>query len=242
MAGNFRLLHFRSGPAGRRPSSRAGAKCAWSVGRDDGATVAGDADRQAQSVASSIDEWRGHMGSNRVRRVVIAGGGTAGWIAASALAYQFRDLIDITLVESSKIGTVGVGESTVPTIQAFHRFLNIDEQEFLREAAGAFKLSISFENWRRPGERYIHPFGLTGKGTLVCPFHHFWLDSVRRGMNSELGDYCLETVASRGDKFALLDGVQVNYAYHLDAALYTRFLRKKFEKYGIKHVEGKIHE
>src|SRR5699024_7606537 len=112
-------------------------------------TVAGDVDRQAQSVTSSIGKWRGDMGSNRVRKVVIAGGGTAGWIAASALAYQFRELLDITLVESSKIGTVGVGESTVPTIRGFHQFLNIDEQEFLREVAGAFKLSISFENWRR---------------------------------------------------------------------------------------------
>src|SRR5699024_7078542 len=106
------------------------------------------------------------MSSNRIRKVVIAGGGTAGWIAASTLAYQFRDLLDITLVESKKIGTVGVGESTVPPVRNFHRFMNIDEQELLREVAGTFKLSISFENWTRPGERYIHPFGLTGKGTL----------------------------------------------------------------------------
>ena len=180
------------------------------------------------------------MDTNRIRRVVIAGGGTAGWIAASALVHQFRGLIEITLVESKRIGTVGVGESTVPPIRNFHRFLNIDEREFLSAVAGTFKLSISFENWRRHGERYIHPFGVSGKGTLVCPFHHFWFDSVRRGMQSELGDYCLEAVASCGDRFALLEDSKVNYAYHFDAALYTRFLRRKFGSNGLKHIDGNI--
>ena len=182
------------------------------------------------------------METGQIRKVVIAGGGTAGWLAACALSHQFRDRLDITLVESEQIGTVGVGESTVPPIRTFHRFLQIDEQEFLRAVAGTFKLSISFENWRRPGERYIHPFGITGQGTLVCPFHHFWLDSLRRGMQSELGDFCLETVASRGDQFALQTQPQVNYAYHFDAGLYARFLRRISEGYGLKRVEGKIRE
>ena len=182
------------------------------------------------------------MDKGRVRKVVIAGGGTAGWLAGLALAHQFRDLLDITLVESEQIGTVGVGESTVPPIRAFHRFLQIDEQDFLREVAGTFKLSISFENWRRPGERYIHPFGITGQSTLVCAFHHFWLDSLRRGMRSDLGDYCLETLASREDRFALGMQPEVNYAYHLDAGLYARFLRRRAEAHGLKRVEGKIRE
>ena len=91
------------------------------------------------------------MEKGRIRRVVIAGGGTAGWLAAAALTHQFRDLLDVVLIESEQIGTVGVGESTVPPIRNFHRFLQIDEQEFLREVAGTFKLAISFENWRRPG-------------------------------------------------------------------------------------------
>ncbi|MBC7988990.1 MAG: tryptophan 7-halogenase [Luteimonas sp.] len=181
-------------------------------------------------------------GKDRICKVVIAGGGTAGWIAACALSHQFRGRLDITLVESEQIGTVGVGESTVPPIRSFHRFLQIDEQEFLRAVAGTFKLSISFENWRKHGERYIHPFGITGQSTLVCGFHHFWLDSLRRGMQSELGDYCLETVASRGDQFDLSQQPQVNYAYHLDAGLYARFLRRKSEDYGLKRIEGKIHE
>lgn len=180
--------------------------------------------------------------SGQIRKVVIAGGGTAGWLAACALSHQFRDRLDITLVESEQIGTVGVGESTVPPIRTFHRFLQIDEQEFLRAVAGTFKLSISFENWRRPGERYIHPFGITGQGTLAMPFHHFWLDSLRRGMPSELGDFCLETVASREDRFALQTQPQVNYAYHFDAGLYAKFLRRLAEGYGLKRVEGKIRE
>ncbi|NYF22367.1 tryptophan halogenase [Xanthomonas sp. JAI131] len=178
----------------------------------------------------------------QIRKVVIAGGGTAGWIAACALAHQFRELLDITLIESEQIGTVGVGESTVPPIRSFHRFLQIDEQEFLRSVAGTFKLSISFENWPRHGERYIHPFGLTGQSTLVCAFHHFWLEAQRRGMVSDLGDYCLETVASRVDRFALQQSPPVNYAYHLDAGLYARLLRRHAERHGLKRVEGKIQQ
>jgi tryptophan halogenase len=182
------------------------------------------------------------MKEGRIRKVVIAGGGTAGWLAAAALTHRFRERLDVVLVESEQIGTVGVGESTVPPIRSFHRFLQIDEQAFMREVAATFKLSISFEHWRRPGERYIHPFGVTGQGTLDCAFHHFWLDSLRRGMPSKLGDYCLETVASRGDLFALLQQPQVNYAYHLDAGLYARFLRRRAEGHGLRRIEGKIRE
>lgn len=177
-----------------------------------------------------------------IRRVVIAGGGTAGWLAACALAHQFRERLDITLVESEQIGTVGVGESTVPPIRTFHRFLQIDEQAFLRAVAGTFKLSISFEHWRRPGDRYIHPFGITGQSTWAAGFHHFWLDAQRRGMTSELGDFCLETLASRADRFALGTDPQINYAYHLDAGLYAGFLRRIAESHGLRRIEGKIRE
>ncbi|NYZ63232.1 tryptophan halogenase family protein [Luteimonas deserti] len=175
-----------------------------------------------------------------VRKVVIAGGGTAGWLAGCALAHQFRDRLDITLVESDQIGTIGVGESTVPPIRSFHRFLQIDEQAFLRAVAGTFKLSISFEGWRRPGHHYIHPFGMTGQGTLAAGFHHFWLDSLRRGMSSELGDFCLESVASRAARFSLQTRPQVNYAYHLDAGLYAQFLRGIAERHGLVRIEGRI--
>ena len=200
------------------------------------------------------------MENNRIRKVVIAGGGTAGWVAACALTHQFRDLLDITLVESEQVGTVGVGESTIPTIRTFHRLLQIDEREFLSSVAGSFKLAISFENWIRPGTRYIHPFGTTGVNTWSCDFHQFWLESLRRGMKSELGDYCLETVAARHDRFALFDAGQnsqqwsmrwtkaatamnrgdVSYAYHFDAGLYAAFMRVQCEGRGLKRIEGKI--
>ena len=126
----------------------------------------------------------------KIRKVVITGGGTAGWVAAAALSHQFRDLLDIVLVESEQIGTVGVGESTIPPLRTFHRLLQIDEREFMRAVAATFKLSISYENWLRPGDHYFHPFGHTGLGTWACDFHHFWLDGLRRGMRSELGDFC----------------------------------------------------
>jgi len=182
------------------------------------------------------------MEKGRIRKVVIAGGGTAGWIAATALSHQFRDLLEIVLVESEQIGTIGVGESTIPPIRAFHRFVQIDEREFMREVACTFKLGISFEDWHRQGARYFHPFGMTGRGTATCDFHHFWLDSMRRGMPSELGDFCLEAVAARTDRFALLAQAEVNYAYHLDAGMYARFLRRIAERHGAVRIEGTIRE
>ena len=181
------------------------------------------------------------MSKQEIRKVVIAGGGTAGWVAAAALSHQFRGLLDITLVESEQIGTVGVGESTVPPIRTFHRFLQIDEQEFMRAIAGTFKLGISFENWRRPGERYIHPFGITGKSTWACEFHHFWLDSLRAGMQSELGDYCLEMQASRAGS-SRRRRVRRSTTPTISTRGYTRFLRSFAESYGAKRVEGKIRE
>ncbi len=182
------------------------------------------------------------METPQVRRVVIAGGGTAGWLAAAALSHQLRDIIEITLIESEEIGTVGVGESTIPPIRTFHRLLQIDEQEFMRATAATFKLGISFENWGRPGDRYIHPFGITGKSTWACEFHHFWLHSLKKGMSSQLGEFCLEHAAAAADKFASSPQSGINYAYHLDAGIYARFLRRFSERYGAKRVEGKIKE
>src|SRR6186997_933603 len=105
-----------------------------------------------------------------VRKVVIAGGGTAGWVAAMALSKQFGELLDITLVESEEIGTVGVGESTVPPIVAFHRVLGIDEREFMRECAATFKVAIWFENWGKLGSWYLHPFGVHGQRAWMADF------------------------------------------------------------------------
>ncbi len=175
-----------------------------------------------------------------VKKVIIAGGGTAGWIAAAALSQQFGELLDITLIESDEIGTVGVGEASIPPMRTFHSFLSIDEQEFMRATEATFKLAIGFENWGNIGDRYIHSFGKTGKETWVCGFHHFWLRGLEIGITEELGTYSPETQAALVHKFANSPQANFNYAYHLDATLYAKFLRKFSEARGAKRVEGKI--
>ncbi len=182
------------------------------------------------------------MSTREVRKVVIAGGGTAGWVAAAALSHQFRDLLEIVLIESEEIGTIGVGESTIPPIRTFHRLLGIGEQDFMRATAATFKLGISFEGWRTGTDHYIHPFGITGKSTWACDFHHFWLHSLAKGIQSELGDYCIELQAAKAKKFFTSPQSEINYAYHLDAGIYAKFLRKFSEGFGAKRIEGKIKE
>lgn len=198
-----------------------------------------------------VPEERRHLNANhlesivnttQVKKVVIVGGGTAGWVAAAAISQQLGKLLDITLIESDAIGTVGVGESTVPPMRVFHKLLRIDEQEFMRATAATFKLGIWFENWGKAGDRYIHPFGRNGKPTWLCEFHHFWLRSLEEGSSAQLGDYCLEWQAAKAGKFATSPQSDINFAYHIDAALYAKFLRKFAEAHGAKRVEGKIKE
>jgi len=180
------------------------------------------------------------MNTKPIKRVIIAGGGTAGWVAAAALSQQFGGLIDLVLVESDDIGTVGVGEASIPPMKSFHNFLNINEQEFMRATEATFKLGIGFENWARKGDNYIHSFGITGQSTWVCEFHHFWMRGLELGIKTELGAYCAELQAAKAHKFAISPQTNLNYAYHLDATLYARFLRKFSEARGIKRIEGKI--
>jgi tryptophan halogenase len=175
-----------------------------------------------------------------VKKVVITGGGTAGWVTAASLAKHFGELLDIVLVESEEIGTVGVGEATFPSILAFHRLLELDEREFMRASKATFKLGISFENWGTLGDRYIHAFGTIGRSTWMGDFQHYWLAAQEAGFGGELGDYCFERKAAEQGKFALSDKVQVNYAYHFDAGLYAAFLRRNSEARGVKRIEGKI--
>jgi tryptophan halogenase len=176
----------------------------------------------------------------RIKRVVIAGGGTAGWIAAYALATQLGEIVDVTLVESDEIGTVGVGESTIPTARTFHQFMGIDEEEFVRATGSTFKLGISFEDWAREGDRYIHSFGVMGRSTWMVDFHHFWLRARELGIGGDIGTYCLEHEAALAERFGPSKNVPLNYAYHLDAGLYGRYLRGRAEAQGVKRVEGKI--
>lgn len=178
----------------------------------------------------------------KVRRVVIAGGGTAGWMVAAGLSKSLGRLIDIRLVESDEIGTVGVGEATIPTLMNFHHLLDINEQEFMAATQATFKLGISFENWRDVNQDYIHSFGLTGTDHWTAGFQHFWMKGRERGLAGDYGDYCLELKAAQANKFAHLPRNGMNYAYHLDASAYARYLRKFSERFGVQRIEGKIVE
>jgi tryptophan 7-halogenase len=180
------------------------------------------------------------LNTQKRKKVVIAGGGTAGWIAATALSRQLGPLLDITLVESDEIGTVGVGEATIPTARTFHRLMDIDEQEFMRATNASFKLGIAFENWGEVGDRYIHSFGRIGKGVWMGDFHHFWLQGRAAGIAGEIGDYCLEMRAAEAQRFGKIDNVPISYAYHLDATAYAAYLRSKSEAAGVVRIEGKI--
>ncbi|HET6431975.1 tryptophan halogenase family protein [Dyella sp.] len=177
-----------------------------------------------------------------VRRVVIAGGGTAGWMAAAALSRTLGKVLDITLIESEEIGTVGVGEATIPTLVTFHRLLDINEQEVMAATNATMKLGIAFDGWRDVGEDYIHSFGTTGKDHWTAGFQHFWLKGRERGLARDYGEYCLELRAAQENRFAHLPNGGINYAFHLDSGLYARFLRRFSEGYGVRRVEGRIGE
>jgi tryptophan halogenase len=175
-----------------------------------------------------------------VRRVVIAGGGTAGWMVAAAVSKILGKVLDITLVESDLISTVGVGEATIPSMVSFHKLLDIDEQEFMAATQATFKLGISFEHWRDVDEHYFHSFGMTGSDHWTAGFQHFWMKARKRGMAGDYGDYCLELKAAEAGCFSHLPNGGMNYAYHLDASRYAKYLRKFSESYGVKRIEGKI--
>lgn len=175
-----------------------------------------------------------------IKKVVIAGGGTAGWIAAAALSKALGKGLDITLVESDQIPTVGVGEATIPALHTLHQILELNEREFMSATNATFKLGISFESWRDQGHSYIHSFGRAGKDFWACSFVHFWLAGLACGQRADYGDYCLEHLAARENKFALLKNTKVNYAYHLDAGLYSGLLREQSEARGVRRQEGKI--
>ena len=177
---------------------------------------------------------------NRVQRVIIVGGGTAGWMAAAGLAKSLGQTIDITLVESDDIGTVGVGEAVIPLIKSFHALLELKEDEFLRAVNGTIKLGIEFENWGRLGESYFHPFGPTGVEAWAAQFHHYWLKARRHGNTDELRDFSLEASMAQAGRFTLDSAPQPQYAYHFDASLYAKYLRKLSEANGVRRIEGKV--
>jgi tryptophan 7-halogenase len=181
-----------------------------------------------------------------IRSVLIVGGGTAGWMAAAALAHAAPRGLAITLVESDAIGTVGVGEATIPPIRLFNQTLGIDEAEFLRETKGSFKLGIEFIGWGREGHRYFHPFGTHGKSFDLVAVHQHWLAAGGSDTGIAFDDLSMAWGAAQRGRFAtpMADPRSVastfDYAYHFDAGLYARFLRRYAEARGVARVEGKI--
>ncbi len=183
---------------------------------------------------------------DKIKKVVIVGGGTAGWMSAALLKRVYADQLDIELVESKDIGIIGVGEATIPPIQLANSVLGLDEAEFLRETKATIKLAIQFENWRVQGEKYYHTFGAAGRVQAFCHFHHFWVRAKQAGDESSLWDYDLNYHCAEAGKFAKLqvnDPVwEMQYAYHFDASLYGQYLRKYSEKLGVKRTEGMIEQ
>ncbi|MEO7635656.1 MAG: tryptophan halogenase family protein [Sphingomicrobium sp.] len=186
------------------------------------------------------------MSDETPRRIVIVGGGTAGWMSAAALGRFCLPGSSVTVVESDEIGTVGVGEATIPSIQMFNNSLELDEAEFLAATGGTYKLGIAFDGWGRPDEAYVHAFGLVGSALGVVPFHHYWLRARKLGIAKPLGHYILHTIAIAGNRFAHLDRPPgsplppMPYAFHFDAGLYAKYLRGYAEKHGVVRQEGKI--
>jgi tryptophan halogenase len=180
------------------------------------------------------------MEHNKIQKIVIVGGGTAGWIAAASLSKLLGKTLGISLIESDDIPTVGVGEATIPTLLSLHELLGINEQEFVAKTQGTFKLGISFEGWRDLDQDYIHSFGFTGRDCWAAGFQHFWLKGQQLGIAKDFGEYCPELVAARQNKFAVAPKHGLNYAYHIDAGLYAKFLRDLAEENGVIRQEGKV--
>lgn len=187
------------------------------------------------------------MQSDSIQHVVIAGGGTAGWMAAAAMARLCANGVTrVTLIESDEIGIVGVGEATIPPIKTFNGIVGIDENDFLASTEGTFKVGIEFDGWQLPGRSYMHPFGAFGSDINGVRFHQFWLKQRIAGSEISLGDYSLSNVAGKMNKFVrpTKDPASVlstmDYAFHFDAGLYAKYLSKLSQARGVRRIEGKI--
>ena len=184
---------------------------------------------------------------NRIRDILIVGGGTAGWMTAAALANAFTpETCRIRLIESDQIGTVGVGEATIPHIQVFNNLLGIDENDFIKKTQGTFKLGIQFVNWGHLGNQYIHPFGTYGNTIGSLTFYNYWLKYHQQGKSQDIGDFSLAVQAALRGKFTRpLDMpnsplAKIGYAFHFDAGLYAKYLRNYAEQRGVERIEGEI--
>lgn len=188
-----------------------------------------------------------------IRKILIVGGGTAGWMTAAYVARWISRMnkqtdMDVVLVESDHIGTIGVGEATVPGIHQFMRDLDINETEFIRATNATFKLGIEFEGWAKPGKSFFHPFGGYGVQIEERPFYQTWWSARQQGYTEGLDSFCLCTQLARRGKFAQPSFDEdsrlawYNYAYHFDATLFAKYLRQFAEKRGVTRVEGKVNQ
>ena len=190
------------------------------------------------------------MSAEPVAKVLIVGGGTAGWMTASALSKLLGTQVQLTLVESDDIGIIGVGEATIPYVKAHNTLVGINDVEFVRETQGTFKLGIEFVDWGKKGDAYIHGFGTLGFDVDTHPFHHFWTRARLKGIGGDLSRYSFNVLAARANKFMATPTdapknsplADIAYAYHFDASLYARYLRTLSERAGVKRVEGKVVE
>ena len=185
--------------------------------------------------------------SEKLKSILIVGGGSAGWMAAALLSHLFQGLYRIRLVESEEIGTIGVGEATIPAIKKFNELLELDEARFMRLTQGTFKLGIQFNNWDRIGSSYIHGFGVIGQdlGWLRC--HQYWLKAKLDGEASDFANFSINTAAALENRFmpARSDAGDspighIAHAYQFDAGLYARFLRTYAEDRGVVRSEGMV--
>ena len=181
-------------------------------------------------------------------RVVILGGGTAGWMTAAALARRLAHACTITLVESEEIGIVGVGEATLPHIRAFVEMLGLDEADFMAATHATFKLGIDFRDFGSVGSHYLHPFGSFGTELNGVHFHHYWRRLAETGEGGSLFDYSIANVMAKQCRFtppstdakSLLS--TYNYAYQFDATLFAPYLRKWALERGVERIEAKVIE
>jgi tryptophan halogenase len=187
------------------------------------------------------------MNEHAIRDVVIVGGGTAGWMVAAAFSrFLNNGYTRLTLVESEEIGTVGVGEATIPPLLNFNQMLGINENEFIRETNGTFKLGIEFVDWAVRGKRYFHPFGHYGEDLQGMSFHQLYLRERERRAMPDIGEWSMSAVAAGRGKFgrpaenARSPIKKLFYAFHFDAALYARYLRRFAESNGVRRIEGRI--
>jgi tryptophan 7-halogenase len=188
-----------------------------------------------------------HMNTAPIEKILIVGGGTAGWMTAAALSHMLQyHAVEIHLIESEEIGTVGVGEATVPHIRFFNAKLGIDEADFMARTKATFKLGIEFRNWGQRGDSYIHPFGAFGQDIDGVAFHHLWARLHRAGLSTSIEPFSLPIMAARENRFAYPDEnpeallSTYSYAYQFDAGLYAAFLRAYAEERGVTRHEGKV--